>query len=67
MLFKNTIIKYFIKILKFHFFSPVKSDTGRRVIDAYKFLDNEFMLLYGDNYWRPNRTKMYKNSKILTH
>ena len=56
--------KKFYKNLKISFFfSPVKSDTGRRVIDAYKFLDNEFMLLYGDNYWRPNRTKMYNKFK----
>ena len=72
----NIIQKYFEKIscknLKVSFsLSSVKSDTGKRVIDAYKFLDNEFMLLYGDNYWKPNKSIMYKkfkrfNASIIT-
>lgn len=45
-------------------FSNVKSDTGKRVLDAYKFLDDEFLLLYGDNFWEPNIQKMYKKFKI---
>jgi D-glycero-alpha-D-manno-heptose 1-phosphate guanylyltransferase len=44
-------------------FSSVKSDTGRRVLDAYKYLENEFLLLYGDNFWEPNINKMYKKFK----
>jgi NDP-sugar pyrophosphorylase family protein len=43
--------------------SNVKADTGKRVIDAYKFLDNEFFLLYGDNFWIPNIKKMYSKFK----
>lgn len=45
-------------------YSSIKSDTGKRVIDAYKFLDNEFLLLYGDNFWKPNIQKMYKKFKM---
>jgi len=45
-------------------YSSTKSDTGKRVIDAYKFLDNEFLLLYGDNFWKPNIQKMYKKFKM---
>lgn len=48
--------------IKFHF-SSVKSDTGRRVLNAYSYLDKEFLLLYGDNFWEPNISKMYKKFK----
>ena len=41
-------------------YSSVKSDTGKRVLDAYKLLDKEFLLLYGDNFWVPNIKKMHK-------
>jgi D-glycero-alpha-D-manno-heptose 1-phosphate guanylyltransferase len=44
-------------------FSSIKSDTGKRVLDAYSFLDKEFLLLYGDNFWVPDLTKMYKKFK----
>jgi len=45
-------------------YSSVKSDTGKRVVDAYEFLDDEFLLLYGDNFWEPNIKKMYKKFKM---
>jgi len=45
-------------------FSSTKSDTGQRVLDAYKFLDDEFLLLYGDNFWVPNINKMHKKFKM---
>lgn len=45
-------------------FSSTNSDTGKRILDAYKLLDNEFLLLYGDNYWVPNIEKMYKKFKM---
>jgi len=45
-------------------FSSIKSDTGKRVLDAYKCLDDEFLLLYGDNFWVPNIHKMYKKFKM---
>ena len=54
---KNTNIP-----IKFSY-SSVKSDTGKRVIDAYKHLDKEFLLLYGDNFWQTNKNKMYKKFK----
>ena len=44
-------------------FSSIKSDTGRRVLNAYNYLDTEFLLLYGDNFWVPNITRMYKKFK----
>jgi len=44
-------------------YSNINSDTGRRVLDAYKFLDKEFLLLYGDNFWQPNLDKIYKKFK----
>lgn len=44
-------------------YSSTKSDTGKRIIEAYKLLDDEFLLLYGDNYWVPNIAKMYKKFK----
>jgi len=57
-------------VIKFNY-SSVKSETGKRILDAYKFLDSEFLLLYGDNFWEPNLKKMYKkfkskNAKIST-
>ncbi|MDC0951330.1 NDP-sugar synthase [Candidatus Pelagibacter sp.] len=58
----NKIIKFYKnnKHILINFkFSSVKSDTGKRVLDAYNFLDNEFLLLYGDNYWIPNLNNMY--------
>ena len=62
----NKIIKYYSRYtgmdINFHF-SSVVSDTGRRVLDAYNYLDKEFLLLYGDNFWQPNITKMYKKFK----
>jgi NDP-sugar pyrophosphorylase family protein len=60
------IINYYNKItnIKIEFsYSNIKSDTGKRVIDAYEFLDNEFLLLYGDNFWVPSIKKMYQNFK----
>ena len=45
-------------------FSSVKSNTGKRILDAYNFLDKEFLLLYGDNFWEPNINKMYKKFKL---
>jgi NDP-sugar pyrophosphorylase family protein len=44
-------------------FSSIKSNTGKRVLNAYNYLDSEFLLLYGDNFWVPNITKMYKKFK----
>jgi D-glycero-alpha-D-manno-heptose 1-phosphate guanylyltransferase len=45
------------------FFSSTKSDTGKRVLNAYKLLESNFLLLYGDNFWEPNIRKMYKKFK----
>ena len=68
------IINYYkhCKSIKISFcYSSVNSETGKRVLDAYKYLDNEFLLVYGDNFWLPNLKKMYnrfkmKNAKIST-
>jgi len=32
--------------------------TGRRLLNAYPYLDDHFLLLYGDNYWPIERNKM---------
>lgn len=32
-------------------YSPVESDTGTRLRNAYPFMDQTFLLCYGDNYW----------------
>lgn len=45
-------------------YSKVQSDTGRRLLEAKNNLENEFFLLYGDNFWIPNLTKMYKKFLI---
>ena len=61
------IINYYkhCKSIKISFcYSSVDSETGKRVLDAYKYLDNEFLLLYGDNFWLPNIQKMYNNFKM---
>ena len=62
----NKIIKYYSQYsdidINFHF-SSIKSDTGKRVLDAYNCLHKEFLLLYGDNFWQPNIDKMYKKYK----
>jgi NDP-sugar pyrophosphorylase family protein len=63
---KKKIIDFYKKIknIQINFcYSNIKSDTGKRVLDAYKFLDDEFLLLYGDNFWEPNIDKMYKTFK----
>lgn len=44
-------------------YSSVSANTGKRVIDAFKKLDNEFLLLYGDNFWIPDLSNMYKKFK----
>ena len=44
-------------------FSNVKCNTGKRLLDAYEHLNNEFLLLYGDNFWKANINKMYKKFK----
>jgi len=62
----NKITKYYNQYsdidINFHF-SSIKSDTGKRVLDAYSYLDKNFLLLYGDNFWQPNINKMYKKYK----
>ena len=44
-------------------FTKTKYDTGKRVLDAFQLLENEFLLLYGDNFWIPNIDKMYEKFK----
>jgi len=49
----------------------VEHQTGRRLLDAYKLLDEHFLLLYGDNYWPieiDNMLDLYnkKNARALT-
>lgn len=44
--------KFGIKIS--YSYSPVDSDTGTRLKNASKMLDNAFLLLYSDNYWPLN-------------
>lgn len=44
----------------------VEDATGRRLINAYDLLDENFLLLYADNYWPIEREKMarvYKDKK----
>lgn len=62
----NQIIKFYksIKNVQIKFdFSEVRANTGKRILNAYEHLDNEFLLLYGDNFWEPNINKMYKSFK----
>lgn len=49
----------------------VDDQTGRRLLNAYPMLDNQFLLLYGDNYWpiefeKMQRLFMYKKTSALT-
>jgi len=49
----------------------VEHQTGRRLLNAYKLLDDYFLLLYGDNYWPIELNKMLdlynkKNVKVST-
>jgi NDP-sugar pyrophosphorylase family protein len=39
--------------------------TGRRLLNAYDLLEEHFLLLYGDNYWRPPLYNMIKNYESL--
>lgn len=58
------IIEYYKNDQSIDFdYSNVKTDTGKRVLNAYDQLDNNFLLIYGDNYWIPNIKKMYKKFK----
>jgi histidinol-phosphate phosphatase family protein len=49
-------------------YSPVADDTGTRIRKAKKLVDDEFLLLYSDNYW-PLKLKQlytfYKEQKVL--
>jgi NDP-sugar pyrophosphorylase family protein len=44
-------------------YSSTKTNTGKRVLNAYDHLDKNFLLIYGDNYWIPNLKKMYQKFK----
>jgi len=49
----------------------VEHQTGRRLLNAYKLLDDYFLLLYGDNYWPIELDKMLdlynkKNVRVST-
>lgn len=46
-----------IKIL--YSISPVEDDTGLRIFKAKDIINDEFLLLYCDNYWPLNLQKMY--------
>ena len=39
--------------------------TGRRILNAYKQLDNHFLLMYGDNYWPIELEQMLINYQNL--
>jgi D-glycero-D-manno-heptose 1,7-bisphosphate phosphatase len=41
--------------------TPVDFSTGRRFLSASESLENEFLVLYGDNYWPFELNKLYKN------
>lgn len=59
------IIEYYKNDQSINFnYSNVKTDTGKRVLNAYDQLDNNFLLIYGDNYWIPNIKRMYKKFKL---
>jgi len=42
-----------------------EDQTGRRLINAYKKLEDKFLLLYGDNYWPVPLDQMKKNYEHL--
>ena len=47
--------------------TDVEDDTGYRIIKAKELIDDEFMLLYCDNYWPMDFNKMFtlfKSSKV---
>ena len=42
-------------------FSPEDTDTGKRIIEAYDMLDDNFLLIYADNYWSIQLDSMINN------
>jgi len=46
--------------IKFHR-GKINDKTGARLINAFHLLDNNFLLLYGDNYWPIELIKMKEN------
>ena len=42
-------------------FSHENTNTGKRIINAYKMLDDNFLLIYADNYWPIQLDSMIKN------
>lgn len=47
-------------------YSPIEADTGTRIKNAIPLLDQNFLLLYGDNYWPlnlANLVEFYKRMK----
>lgn len=48
-------------------YSPVEADTGTRLRNARNLIKNEFLLLYGDNYWPlelPRLVDYYKKLRM---
>ena len=41
--------------------TPVDFQTGNRIIDCVDLINDEFMVLYGDNYWPFNLSNLYQN------
>lgn len=46
-------------------FSPSETLTGTRIKNAISFLDQNFLLLYGDNYWSLNLASMFNFYKKM--
>ena len=42
-------------------FSHEDADTGKRIIEAYDMLDDNFLLIYADNYWPIQLDSMINN------
>ena len=47
---------------KFSHLSP-KAKPGKRLLNSLKLLDNYFLLIYSDNYWKINISKIIQNLK----
>ena len=46
-------------------YGSVNDQTGRRVLNAYDQLDDQFLLMYGDNYWPIELDAMSSNYQKL--
>ena len=55
--------KYLTNIIINFSIGNISDDTGTRLLNSYELLNEDFLFLYGDNYWPIELSKMWSNYK----